>query len=116
MNIRDVRSRHMFAALGLREPHGEHTMAEAALLREQARGARCAVEIGVAEGVSARILREVLDPQGALYLIDPYPGSKLPVSMAEVVARRNVRRVRARRCRLDTQDRSRRLCGLARTD
>jgi predicted O-methyltransferase YrrM len=88
-----MRSRHLFAALGLREPHGEHTMAEAALLKEQARGARCAVEIGVAEGVSARQLREVIDPQGTLYLIDPYPASKLPVSMAEIVARRSVRRV-----------------------
>jgi predicted O-methyltransferase YrrM len=94
VNVRSLRERPLFAALGLREPHGEHTAAEAELLKKHARGARCAVEIGVAEGVSGRQLREVLDPQGTLYLIDPYDRSKLPISLAEIAARRSVRRVR----------------------
>ena len=48
----------------------------------------------MAEGVSGRQLRDVLDPGGTLYLIDPYDRSRLPVSMAEIAARRSVRRSR----------------------
>jgi predicted O-methyltransferase YrrM len=88
------RARHVFGVLGLRPAIAEHTLGEAELLRRCAQGAKCAVEIGVAEGGSAWEVRQVLDPQGELYLIDPYPPGALRVSMARLVARRLVGRVR----------------------
>ncbi len=42
------------------------------------RGAQCVVEIGVAEGVSAAGLREAMNPQGTLNLVDPYHLSRIP--------------------------------------
>jgi predicted O-methyltransferase YrrM len=86
--------RHLFGVLRLRPPIAEHTAAEGELLRRYAEGARCAVEIGVSEGGSAWELRQVIDAEGTLYLIDPYPpGRLLGIPMARLVARRLVGRV-----------------------
>jgi predicted O-methyltransferase YrrM len=88
------RSRPIFAVLKLRPPMAQHSEGEATLLRRYARDARCAVEIGVAEGGSAWEIRQVLDPDGLLYLIDPYPPGRLfGLSMTEMVARRLVEEV-----------------------
>lgn len=94
------RRRPIFALIGLRRPHAEHTLAEGQLLRRYAGGARTAVEIGVAEGGSAFEIRQALDPEGTLYLIDPYPlGRFFGRSAAKLVARRLVNRVnRGRVC------------------
>ena len=62
----------VYAWLGLRPFVGQHTAAEHAALQRWARGRKTLVEIGVAEGVSALALREVMSPDGQLYLIDPY--------------------------------------------
>jgi predicted O-methyltransferase YrrM len=43
------------------------------------RNAKTVVEIGVAEGASAAALREAMHPTGALYLIDPFHLSRVPV-------------------------------------
>jgi predicted O-methyltransferase YrrM len=73
----------------------QHTEVEAALLRRYARGVKHAVEIGVAEGGSACEIRHVIDPQGTLYLIDPYPpGMLCGMSMTRTIARRLVNNVR----------------------
>jgi len=88
------RRRSMFAALGLRGPLLDATAAESELLREHSEGARCAVEIGVFEGVGAAIVRRSMDPGGELVLIDPYDSGYLPgLNMARIVARRTVGRV-----------------------
>jgi predicted O-methyltransferase YrrM len=85
------RAQPLFALLGLRSPLAQHTPSEGELLQRYATGARCVVEIGVAEGVSALELREVIASDGTLYLIDPYPlGRLLGRSAAELVARRTV--------------------------
>jgi predicted O-methyltransferase YrrM len=42
------------------------------------RGVQCVVEIGVAEGASVAGLREAMNPQGTLYLIDPFHLSRVP--------------------------------------
>ncbi len=42
------------------------------------RNAQCVVEIGVAEGASAVGLREAMNPQGTLNLVDPYHLSRIP--------------------------------------
>ena len=69
----------------------QHSEAEGELLQRHAAGARCVVELGVAEGASALRLREVLHSTGTLYLIDPYPRRIAPLpSMARILARRVV--------------------------
>jgi hypothetical protein len=89
------RGKRVFAALGLRRPLAQHTRAEGAALRKYAAGAREVVELGVAEGGSAWELRRAMNPDGRLTLVDPYRGrGLLGVDMAELTARRAVRRVR----------------------
>lgn len=84
-----LRRRHVGALLHLRPAAGQHSAAEADALARYAGGRRQAVEIGVAEGVSAAIIREALDPAGTLWLVDPYY-SAYPISAALLVARRTV--------------------------
>ena len=67
------------AYLGLRPAAAQHTAAEHATLRKWAEGCKCIVEIGVAEGVSALALREGMDQDGTLYLIDPFHLSRMPL-------------------------------------
>jgi predicted O-methyltransferase YrrM len=62
----------VYAWLGLRPFVGQHTAAEHAALQRWAQGRKTLVEIGVAEGVSALALREVMSSDGTIYLIDPY--------------------------------------------
>ena len=47
----------------------------------------------MAEGGSARAIREAMDPAGRLYLIDPYPPGRLGIGLARFTARRVVREV-----------------------
>lgn len=81
----------MIAFLRLRPPLSEHTQSESKMLKRYASGASCAVELGVAEGTSAWELRQVIDPGGALHLIDPHRG-RFGMSFAGRVARRLVNR------------------------
>ena len=67
------RLRHpLFAWTRLRPIFAQHTRLEHEALQRNARGCRCVVEIGVAEGASALALREVMAIDGTLYLIDPF--------------------------------------------
>jgi predicted O-methyltransferase YrrM len=68
----DPRVRALFVGAGLIPPRTMHSAAEAALLRELARGRRRVVEIGVYEGSSAVVLCEVLGPEAELHLVDPF--------------------------------------------
>jgi predicted O-methyltransferase YrrM len=68
----DPRLRALFVGAGLVPPRTMHSAAEAALLRELARGRRRVVEIGVYEGSSAVVLCEVLGPDAELHLVDPF--------------------------------------------
>jgi predicted O-methyltransferase YrrM len=68
----------MFAWAGLRPVQAQHTEAEHHALQKYARGRRTVVELGVAEGASAIAIREVMDPNGVLYLVDPYHLSRIP--------------------------------------
>lgn len=66
-----------FSWAGLRPVAAQHTAAEHLALARHARNRRQVVEIGVAEGASAIGLRDGMDPQGNLYLIDPYHLSRI---------------------------------------
>jgi predicted O-methyltransferase YrrM len=82
------RTRPLAGALRLRPPISLAGPGERDLVRRHASGARTAVEIGVAEGGSAAAIRESLDPEGTLYLIDPYPAGRLGVNFQSVIAHR----------------------------
>ncbi len=86
------RRRHAFGALGLRPALAQHSQAEAGLLQQHATGAGTIVEIGVAEGGSAFELRQVMDPDGTLVLIDPYVPGMLRINFSRLIARRTVDR------------------------
>lgn len=60
------------------------------MLRERATASRVTVEIGVAEGASAWEAAQVMPADGLLYLIDPYELTSLPVSPAQILAKRLV--------------------------
>jgi predicted O-methyltransferase YrrM len=62
----------LFYWFGLRPIFAQHTQAEHKVLQRWASGRHRLVEIGVAEGGSAYLLRQVMAPDGTLYLIDPF--------------------------------------------
>lgn len=68
----------LFAWLGIRPAWGQHTLEEHAALRQWATGKSSLVEIGVAEGGSAIVLREAMSASGTLWLIDPFHLSRVP--------------------------------------
>jgi len=83
----------LFAWLGLRPVHAQHTEEEGHALQRWASGRRSLVEIGVAEGASALALRKVMHTGGVLYLIDPFHLSRIPlVNSVRRVARQTVNR------------------------
>jgi hypothetical protein len=83
----------LFAALGLRPAHAQHTEREEALLVKYAAGRRLLAEIGVAEGVSAGALKEAAGSDATLYLIDPYESGRIPgLNFQKFVAHRLVGR------------------------
>jgi len=84
--------RHSACAwVGLRPALGQHTCSEHAALKKWAKGRSTLVEIGVAEGVSARALREGMEADACLYLIDPFHLSRIPIlNFMRRVARRAV--------------------------
>ena len=85
------RRHSFFAALHLRPPTAQHTVAEGELLQTYAAGSKSVVEIGVAEGGSAWEMRKVIDRGGHMTLIDPYDDAVLgSFSPMLVVARRLV--------------------------
>ena len=74
-------------ALRLRPPLAQITEAEGELIERCSTGARCVVQIGVAEGGSAWHARRTMDPGGTLYLIDTYP-KVLGLNLSSIIARR----------------------------
>jgi predicted O-methyltransferase YrrM len=66
-----------FAWAGLRPLIAQHTEEEHHSLEKHARGCKSLVEIGVAEGASAVALRTMMNPEGTLYLVDPFHLSRV---------------------------------------
>ena len=80
-----------FAWAGLRPPIAQHTAAEHHALEKYAQGCKSLVEIGVAEGASAVALRTTMDPEGTLYLVDPFHLSRVrALNLLRRAARRAV--------------------------
>jgi predicted O-methyltransferase YrrM len=68
----DVRLRALAVGLGLIPPRTMHSVQDARVLLEAAKGAKRVVEIGVYEGSSALALCEALGPDAELHLVDPF--------------------------------------------
>jgi predicted O-methyltransferase YrrM len=69
------------------------TDAERACLARGAAGKRAIVELGVYHGVSTRVMRSVMAPDGVITAVDPYPPGRLGVSFERMVAMREAARV-----------------------
>jgi predicted O-methyltransferase YrrM len=72
------------------------TEGERSCLAEIAHGKRRAVEIGVYEGVSTRIIADAMDSLGVLYAVDPFLGGRLGVCWNELIARKEISKARGR--------------------
>jgi hypothetical protein len=68
----DPRLRAMAVGLGVIPPRLMHSSDEGRLLAELARGASRAVEIGVYEGSSARVIYGSLPVDSEFHLVDPF--------------------------------------------
>jgi Methyltransferase domain len=81
----------VYAWIGLRPALAQHTGAEHAAIKKWATGRSSLVEIGVAEGVSALAMREAMNENATLYLIDPFHLSRFPaLNFVKRTARRAV--------------------------
>ncbi|HEY9599667.1 MAG TPA: class I SAM-dependent methyltransferase [Cyanophyceae cyanobacterium] len=83
----------IFQVFGYRKVIADHSYAEEKILQKWAKDCQTLVEIGVAEGASARALREAIASTSTLYLIDPYLPGRIPViNFTKIVAHRHVNR------------------------
>lgn len=76
--------------MGLASAGTQTTAAERDRLACHAQGRRRLVEIGVWHGVTTKRLRAVMDPEGVLTAVDPYPVGRLGFSAQERIAHREV--------------------------
>jgi hypothetical protein len=81
--------------LSLRGAQSSVTLSEQRFLSELAANRSAVIEVGVHEGATSKVLRDAMNPDGALFLVDPYlKGVRLEkllgVSFAEYVARRTL--------------------------
>lgn len=80
--------------LGLDEAETQTTTTERACLAKHATGRRALVEIGVFEGVTTRVLRDVMAADGVLFAVDPFFTGRLGVSLHQRIAHGEVARSR----------------------
>jgi predicted O-methyltransferase YrrM len=90
--------------LGIDAARSQTTEAERASLARYAAGRSRAVEIGVFEGVSARVICNNLKPGGILYAIDPFPPGSIGVSWSLLIARNQIPSPPGILIRLTSQD------------
>jgi predicted O-methyltransferase YrrM len=81
-------------ATGFAGPETQTTEAERDCLVRHAAGRKRLAEIGVWHGVTTRLLRKAMSPNGILFAIDPFPVGRLRFSAQRVVARLGVNRIR----------------------
>ncbi|MBC7922093.1 MAG: class I SAM-dependent methyltransferase [Ferruginibacter sp.] len=78
--------------LGLEQPRTQVTPKEKELLIKYASGKATAVEIGVFEGATTRILADSIARKGILYAIDPFFKGQLGFSWGEFIAVTHLKR------------------------
>jgi len=91
MNQSQFLKRSIFQLIGVRDVIAQHSSRESELLKKYACGKKNVVEIGVAEGASAAEILDVMNAEGTLYLIDPYPpGRFFGINFQEIIANRHI--------------------------
>jgi predicted O-methyltransferase YrrM len=95
----DVRLRALALMAGLIPPRTMHSLQDARVLLEAARGARRVVEIGVYEGASALALLDALGPDSELHLVDPFGAHAAALPAGWGATERATRRTLARAAR-----------------
>jgi predicted O-methyltransferase YrrM len=81
-------------ALKLAKAETQTSERERASLALHVAGKKRVVEIGVWHGVTTKILRHAMAPDGILLGVDPYPKGRFGFSVQRFIARREVGRVR----------------------
>jgi predicted O-methyltransferase YrrM len=76
--------------LGLAAAETQTTSAERDCLARHASGRRRLVEIGVWHGVTTKRLRQVMNPDGVLTAVDPFPAGRLGMSLQARIAHTEV--------------------------
>jgi predicted O-methyltransferase YrrM len=80
----------MMHLLGFCRATTQTTESERQTLANLARGKRLLAEIGVFQGVTARLLTSVMGPKGTYFAIDPYPVGRLGICFNYLIARNEV--------------------------
>jgi len=80
--------------LGLAKAETQVTPSERQCLLDYARGSKLAAEIGVWHGVTTSAMRQVMDPSGTLYAIDPFPAGRMRFSIQRLIASREIRKAK----------------------
>ena len=76
--------------LGLAKPWTWYSAGECESLERYARGKKKLAEIGCWQGVNTRRLRSVMDSEGVLVAVDPYPPGRIGFNAAQRIAHREV--------------------------
>jgi len=80
--------------LGLATPQSQTNDRERRCLARYATGKRRVAEIGLWHGVTTCRLRSVMNSDGVLLAVDPFPSGRLGFSAQRVIARREVSKIR----------------------
>ena len=78
--------------LGLAKAETQVTPTERRCLLDHAKGTKLAAEVGVWHGVTTSAVRNVMDPSGTLYAIDPYPAGRIGFSIQRLIASRELQK------------------------
>lgn len=78
--------------LGLDKPHSQTTENEKKAITKYAAGSKCAVEIGVYEGVNTTNIARTIGEGSVLYAIDPFVKGRLGICYYEKIAKQQVRK------------------------
>jgi predicted O-methyltransferase YrrM len=80
--------------LGLAKAESQTSEAERECLARHAKGKKCLAEIGVWHGMTTCRLRRAMAAEGVLVAVDPYRPGKFGFSAQQIIAHREVSRIR----------------------
>lgn len=80
--------------LGLAKPWTYYSEAECGLLEKYARNKKRLAEIGCWQGVNTARIRKSMSPEGMFYAVDPYPKGRLGVNFAQLIAVKEVKKIK----------------------
>lgn len=78
--------------IGFDKPHSQTTENEKKAITKYAAGSKCAVEIGVYEGVNTTNIAKTIGSGSILYAIDPFVKGRLGICYYEKIAKQQVRK------------------------